>query len=114
VNILFKALFKLEAAEYAQFIVQPFAISEWLSLAPSPSRPIAPWFKGPMYVTTGEFDYAACAGECCSSFAEAEPNLKFISPRSRMLESFMHLGADHGVNLGYNATSFYGGIIDLL
>jgi pimeloyl-ACP methyl ester carboxylesterase len=39
VNTFFKATFERAAAKYVHSIVQPFAISEWLSLAPGLSNP---------------------------------------------------------------------------
>jgi pimeloyl-ACP methyl ester carboxylesterase len=114
VNTFFKAPFEIEAAKYAQSIVQPFAISEWLSLSNGRINPVALDFKGPVYITAGEFDYAFCTGECYSSFAEAEPSLKGIFPKSRIVESFVHPGAGHGINFGYNATGFYNSIIGFL
>jgi pimeloyl-ACP methyl ester carboxylesterase len=114
VNTFFKAPFELEAVKYAQSIVQPFALSEWLSLAPGLSSPLAPEFKGPVYVTTGQFDFAACGGECYSTFAEAESHINVIFPKTRLLESAVHPGAGHGINFGLNATGSYSAIIGFL
>lgn len=110
VNTFFKApAYEVEAARYAQSIVAPFAISEYLSL--ERTSPLVPEFGGPVLVTTGEFDFAVCAGECYSTYAQ-QP-LQAIFPQSRV-ESYVHPGVGHGINLGLNATGFYGVVTDFL
>ncbi|KAF2831172.1 alpha/beta-hydrolase [Ophiobolus disseminans] len=110
VTTFFKApSYELDAVLYAHSIAAPAAITEFLTITGSP---VAPAFGGPVQVTTGEFDYAFCGGECYSSFAQ-QP-LKDIYPKSRLIDSFVHPGAGHGVNFGKNATGFYGGITAFL
>jgi hypothetical protein len=101
--------YELEAALYAYSISTPAAITEFLSLTGSP---VAPGYEGAVLVTAGEFDLAFCVGECHSTFAE-QP-LGAIFPKSKLVESFVHPGAGHGVNFGKNATGFYAGISDFL
>lgn len=111
INAFFKApAYEVAAAKYANSIAQPFAIVEYLSLSTQP--PLASNFGGPILITTGEFDFAACSGECYSSFAQ-QP-LQIIFPQSRRLEAFVQPGAGHGVNFAKNATGFYNGITDFL
>ena len=105
VNTFFKApAYELEAAGYAHSISAPFAIAEFLG----PQSPLALNFEGPVLVTTGEFDFIVCRGECYSTFAE-QP-LNDIFPKSKLIEAFVQPGAGHGVNFATNATGFYAGI----
>ncbi|KAH7073746.1 Alpha/Beta hydrolase protein [Paraphoma chrysanthemicola] len=115
INTFFKKPhYDIETARFASSIVQPFAIAEWLSLTNGRVNPVAPAFTGPVYIVAGEFDYAFCTGECYSSFAEAGPILKGIFPKSRLVESYVHPGAAHGINFAANATGFYQSIGDFL
>jgi pimeloyl-ACP methyl ester carboxylesterase len=111
VNIFFKKpAYEVEAVQYAQSIAQPFAISEYLTMGLMSL--LSPGFKGPVFVTTGEFDFGACAGECYSSYREQ--SLKAVFPNSRLIDSYVHPGAGHGINLATNATGFYNVIANFL
>jgi pimeloyl-ACP methyl ester carboxylesterase len=107
VNTFFKApAYELDAAEYAHSIAQPYGIAELLSFGQD--SVVAPAFAGPVLVTTGEYDFAMCRGECYSSFAGQR--LESVFPKSRVLEAFVQPGAGHGVNFARNASGFYEGI----
>ncbi len=105
-----KPAYEIAAAEYAWTIVQPFGITEYLST--TLSSILAPAFTGSVFVTCGEFDLAACAGECYSTFAQQQ--VKGVFPMSKKIETYVHPGAGHGVNFATNATGFYQEIFGFL
>lgn len=109
-STFFKAPYEVEAAEYATSITHAFALTEYLSTT---SLSLAsPKFGGPVLVTTGEYDLPACAGECKSSFVTQ--TLKDVFPKSRLIKSFLHPGAGHGINFAKNASGFYENIASFL
>jgi hypothetical protein len=99
----FHTPYSIPTIEYAQSISQPFAIVEFLSL--STLTLSAPTFKGKVLITTGEFDLGVCGGECKSTFANGSQNLVFAG--AKVVETYLHPDAGHGVNFAANATGFY-------
>jgi hypothetical protein len=63
-------------------------------------------------VTTGEFDFGLCGGDCYPTYAAQK--LETVFPESKYIDAFIHPGAAHGVNFAKNATGFYGGITAFL
>ncbi|KAH8726413.1 Alpha/Beta hydrolase protein [Phaeosphaeriaceae sp. PMI808] len=111
INTFFKApAYEADAARHAYSINAPLAVTEYLSIATK--SPVAPNFEGAVLVTTGEFDFLACDGECYSSFAKQR--LDMIFPKSRFRETFVHPDAGHAINFATNATGFYEGISKFL
>lgn len=111
VNTFFKApAYDVEAVKYAHSIVAPYGIGELFSLGTL--NPVAPEFEGPVLVTTGAIDFAMCLGTCESTYEEQRLDILF--PKVEMLETYLHPGVGHGVNLGRNATGFYDVIVDFL
>jgi pimeloyl-ACP methyl ester carboxylesterase len=105
ITTFFKApAYELEAALYAHSIAAPIAIAEFLSAGPVNSS-IAPTYTGPVLVTTGEFDFGLCDGDCYPTYAAQK--LETIFPASKYIDAFIHPGAAHGVNFAKNATGFY-------
>ncbi|KAF2464114.1 alpha/beta-hydrolase [Lindgomyces ingoldianus] len=102
--------YAVDVVEYAQAISQPFAIAEYLSLGRISL--VAAEFKGPVFITSGQFDLIVCGGECKSTFANGTQKEKF--PKARVLETYAHPGAGHGVNFGANATGFFGKTVEFL
>ncbi|KAF1942880.1 hypothetical protein EJ02DRAFT_488067 [Clathrospora elynae] len=105
-----KPAYEPAAANYAHEIAQPFAIAEILTLGLV--KLLAPLFTGLVLLAAGEFDFAVCAGESRSTFEMQ--TLQSIFPNSRLIEEFVQLGVDHGVNFGQNATGFYKDIVGFL
>ena len=97
-------------AQYAQSISQPLAIAELLSLGTLPLA--APEYKGKVLVTTGEFDFIVCSGECKSTFNEGA--YKGVFNGTKDVEGYVHPGSGHGVNFNANATGFYNVIGEFL
>ncbi|KAF2118209.1 Alpha/Beta hydrolase protein [Lophiotrema nucula] len=95
--------YAVPVAQYAQSISQPLAIAELLSL--NALSLLAPEYKGKVLVTTGEFDFIVCSGECKSTFKEEA--YKGVFNGTKDVEGYVHPGAGHGVNFGANATGFY-------
>lgn len=110
INAFFKGPnYEVDVAKYANTLVAPFAITEYIG--PGASF-LSPDFEGPVLVTSGEFDIAVCGGECYSTFEQQ--NLTALFPKSRLLEGYVHPGAGHGINFGKNATGFYTVITEFL
>ncbi|KAF2816638.1 alpha/beta-hydrolase [Mytilinidion resinicola] len=111
VNGFFKAPnYDIPTVEYAQAIAQPFAALEFVSTKLFNLNASA--FKGPVMVTAGENDLLLCGGECKSTFSSGVAEQTFKS--SKDLNLYVHPGAGHGVNFGFNATVFYGKITAFL
>ncbi|KAF2799866.1 alpha/beta-hydrolase [Melanomma pulvis-pyrius CBS 109.77] len=102
--------YSIPTIEYAQSISQPFAIVELISLRTLQLS--APAFKGKVLVTTGEFDFLVCGGECKSTYAANGANQVFSG--AEVVETYLHPGAGHGINFAANATGFYNVITSFL
>ncbi|KAF2496778.1 alpha/beta-hydrolase [Lophium mytilinum] len=111
VNGFFKAPnYDMPTVEYAQAIAQPFAALEFVSL--QLFKLDSPTFRGPVMVTAGENDLLLCGGECKSTFSSGVAEQAFKGAKD--LNLYVHPGAGHGVNFGFNATVFYGKITEFL
>ena len=102
--------YELEAAKYAYSITQPssapgFASAQQLNL-------FAPGFKGKVMLTTGEFDYALCNGNCTAVYAEKVYEDAY--PKAGVIYPYLLPGAGHGINLEKDAKIFYAEITKFL
>jgi pimeloyl-ACP methyl ester carboxylesterase len=102
--------YEQDAAEYANTIAQPLAVTELTSLATLDLD--AGGYKGKVFVTTGEYDLLLCGGECYSTFKTGVQETVWRS--ADVLETYVHPGSGHGVNFNKNATGFYGEIFSFL
>ena len=68
---------------------------------------MAPKYKGPVLVISGEFDYPICGGPCTGVL---DDGLKDIFPAAKVVDTYIQPGAGHGPNFAKNATGFYGEI----
>ena len=102
--------YSIPTIEYAQSIAQPLGISELLSLR-TLNLP-APEFKGKVLVTSGEFDFVLCGGECKSTYAAGVAQGVFSG--AKVVDTYLHPNGGHGVNFANNATGFYGVITTFL
>ncbi|KAI9687994.1 MAG: hypothetical protein M1820_010356 [Bogoriella megaspora] len=108
-SAFFHEPYDIPTIEYAQSIYQPAAVLEFVSLTSLNLNASA--FKGKVLVTTGEFDFPACGGECKSTYQGGVADLLFSGTKP---ETYIHPGAGHGVNFAANATGFFGRIVAFL
>ncbi|KAL8733293.1 MAG: hypothetical protein Q9181_003632 [Wetmoreana brouardii] len=96
----------LQFAESTKF---PYTLGELLTIGSVPT--VAPEFKGPVQIVTGEQDVIYCGGYC---FATGNPALasipaKFKSafPAAKAFEAYIQPNTAHAINLHYNSTAAY-------
>lgn len=96
-----------DVAQHIYSIVQPAQVSEYES--GSTNLPVPTNWTGKALLTTGEYDWPACGGNCTITYREGMQDEVYGN-----LEVYLHPGAGHGVNFGRNATGFFGEIVGFL
>ena len=97
------------AADYAQSITAPTSASELVSTLALTLA--SPGYKGKVLITSGQYDFLSCDGNCTDTYAKGKqadvfPNANWTT--------YAHPGAGHGSTLSLNATGYYDYILNYI
>ncbi|KAL8829639.1 MAG: hypothetical protein Q9170_006076 [Blastenia crenularia] len=96
----------LQFAESSKF---PYTLGELLTIGSGPH--VAPAFKGPVQILTGQQDAIYCGGDCLATgdpaIASIPAKSKMAFPAAKVFEAYIQPNTAHGINLHYNSTGAY-------